>query len=40
MDFSKVLIIGIGGIFIYLTFLFFGIKLRNKNIKAQDTSKK
>ena len=40
MDFSKILIILLGSIFIYLSFLFLGFNLRNKNIKAQKISKK
>ncbi len=39
MDFSKILIILLSSIFIYLSFLFLGFKLRNKNIKAQNISK-
>ena len=40
MDFSKILIILLGSIFIYLSFLILGFKLRNQNIKAQNISKK
>ncbi len=40
MDFSKLLIILFGSIFIYLTFLFWGLKLRDKNIEAQNLPKK
>ena len=40
MDISKILIILIGSIVIYLTFLFLGFKLKNKNIKAQNLTKK
>ena len=40
MGISKVLLILLGSIFIYLTFLFLGLNLRNKNIKAQGLSKK
>ena len=40
MDFSKVLIILVSSILIYLSFLFLGFNLRNKNIKAQNISKK
>jgi len=38
MDFSKISIILFSSIFIYLSFLIFGFKLRNKNIKAQNIS--
>jgi len=40
MEISKILIILFGSIFIYLTFLFLGFNLRDKNIKAQNISKK
>ena len=40
MDFSKILIIILGSILIYLSFLFLGFNLRDKNIKAQNISKK
>ena len=40
MDISKVLIILFGSILIYLSFLFLGFNLRNKNVKAQNLSKK
>jgi len=40
MDFSKILIIILGSVFIYLTFLFLGFYLRNKNIEAQNIYKK
>ena len=40
MEISKILIILLGSILIYLTFLFLGFNLRNKNIKAQGLSKK
>ncbi len=40
MDISKLIIIVIGSILIYLSFLFLGFNLRNKNIKAQNISKK
>ena len=40
MDFSKLLIILLGSIFIYLSFFFLGFKLRNKNIKAQNLFEK
>ncbi len=40
MDISKILTILLGSILIYLTFLFLGFKLRNKNIKAQNLTKK
>ncbi len=40
MDISKVLIILLGSILIYLSFLFLGFNLRNKNVKAQNLSKK
>ena len=40
MDISKLFIILIGSILIYLSFLFLGFNLRNKNIKAQGLSKK
>ena len=36
---SKILIILVGSILIYLTFLFLGFNLRNKNIKAQNLTK-
>ncbi len=37
---SKILIILLGSILIYLTFLFLGFNLKNKNIKAQNLTKK
>ena len=40
MDFSKVLIILALSILFYLSFLFLGFFLRNKNIKAQNIKKK
>ena len=40
MDISKILIILLSTILIYLSFLFLGFNLRNKNIKAQGLSKK
>ena len=40
MDISKIIIILLGSVLIYLTFLFLGFNLRNKNIKAQDLSNK
>ena len=40
MDISKLLIILIGSIVIYLTFLFLGFNLKNKNIEAQNLAKK
>ena len=40
MDISKILIIFLGGFLIYFTFLFLGFNLRNKNIKAQNQTKK
>ena len=40
MDISKILIILVGTILIYLTFLFLGFNLKNKNIKAQKLTKK
>ncbi len=40
MDISKILTILLGSILIYLTFLFLGFYLRNKNIKAQNLTKK
>ena len=40
MDISKILIILVSSILIYLSFLFLGFNLRNKNIKAQNISKK
>ena len=40
MDISKLFIILISSIVIYLSFLFLGFNLRNKNIKAQNISKK
>ena len=40
MDISKILIMLVSGILIYLTFLFLGFNLRNKNIKAQNLTKK
>ena len=40
MEISKILIILLGSIVIYLTFLFLGFNLKNKNIKAQNLTKK
>ena len=40
MNISKILIILLGSIVIYLTFLFLGFNLKNKNIKAQNLTKK
>ena len=40
MDISKILITLVGGILIYLTFLFLGFNLKNKNINAQNLTKK
>ena len=40
MDISKILIILLGSIVIYLTFLILGFNLKNKNIKAQNSTKK
>ena len=40
MDISKILIIILGSIVIYLTFLFLGFNLKNKNFKAQNLTKK
>jgi hypothetical protein len=40
MDTSKILIILLGGILIYLTFLLLGFSLRKKNIQAQNITKK
>ena len=40
MDISKILIILFGSIIIYLIFLFLGFNLKNKNIKAQNFTKK
>ena len=40
MDISKILTILLGSILIYLAFLFLGLNLRNKNIKAQNLTKK
>ena len=40
MDFSKILIILLASVVIYLSFLFLGFSLRNKNIKAQNISEK
>ena len=40
MDISKILAILLGSILIYITFLFLGFNLRNKNIKAQNLTKK
>ncbi len=40
MDISKLFIILIGSILIYLSFLFLGFNLRDKNIKAQNLTKK
>ena len=37
---TKILIILVGSVLIYLTFLFLGFNLRNKNIKAQNLTKK
>ena len=39
MDSSKILIIFISSIIIYLSFFYLGFKLRNKNIKAQNIIK-
>ena len=39
MDISKIIIILFGSILIYLTFLFLGFNLKNKNIKAQNLTK-
>ena len=39
MDISKIIIIILGSVLIYLTFLFLGFNLKNKNIKAQNLSK-
>ena len=40
MDISKILTMLLGSILIYLIFLFLGFNLRNKNIKAQNLTKK
>ena len=40
MDLSKIVIIITTSIVIYLSFLFLGLNLRNKNIKAQNLTKK
>ncbi len=40
MDITKILTILLGSILIYLAFLFLGFNLRNKNIKAQNLTKK
>jgi len=40
MNISKILIILISSILIYLSFLFIGFNLRNKNIKAQNLTEK
>ena len=40
MDITKILTILLGSILIYLTFLLLGFNLRNKNIKAQNLTKK
>tara|TARA_B100000524_G_scaffold297903_1_gene172417 strand:- start:155 stop:286 length:132 start_codon:yes stop_codon:yes gene_type:complete len=40
MDISKIVITLVGGILIYLTFLFLGFNLKNKNINAQNLTKK
>ena len=40
MDISKILITLLGSIMIYLTFLFLGFNLKNKNIKAQNLTQK
>ena len=40
MDPSKILLILFFSIIIYLSFLYLGLKLRNKNIKAQNLPKK
>ena len=40
MDSSKIFIILLSSLIIYLAFLFLGFQLRNKNIKAQNISKK
>ena len=39
MEISKILTILFGSIVIYLTFLFLGFNLKNKNIKAQNLTK-
>ena len=39
MDISKIIIILLGSVLIYLTFLFLGFNLKNKNIKAQNLTK-
>ena len=40
MDITNLIIILVGSISIYITFLFLGFNLRNKNIKAQNFIKK
>ena len=40
MDFPKIIFILLGSVLIYLSFLLLGFKLRNKNLKAQNISKK
>ena len=40
MNISKIIIILLGSVLIYLTFLFLGFNLKNKNIKAQNLTKK
>ncbi len=40
MDISKIIIILLSSILIYISFLFLGFNLRNKNIKAQGLSNK
>ena len=40
MDISKILIVLLSSIIIYLTFLFLGFNLKNKNFKAQNLTKK
>ena len=40
MDIAKIVIILLGSIVIYLTFLFLGFNLKNKNIIAQNLTKK
>lgn len=39
MDISKIILILLGSVLIYLTFLFLGFNLKNKNIKAQNLTK-
>jgi uncharacterized protein YneF (UPF0154 family) len=39
MDTSKIIIILLGSVLIYITFLFLGFNLKNKNIKAQNLTK-